>query len=220
MLKRSVVLALAILILFKRPVLNAAQIEAKGALDAPADAALTVVSTDPVVQNVLAEDISAAKRGPAAGKKALTLTVTLNQRPLQPGVSLTDLSPGDPDIVSLLKAAGGEVPALADTGTTETDPYTRAAQVAAQQPQSSSIANTYSQSNPMRNLGAYDYAPRDYSPYANIPGSEIYDTAIVCHATISGSRGQLTTVAVLHPHEDVRALKKLIAERIANSLLH
>src|SRR5713101_9655783 len=98
MLKRYI-LALAILFLVRNPVLYAAQIQAKGTLDAPADAALTVVSTDPVVQNVVAEDIAAAKRGPAAGKKALTLTVTLNQRPLQPGVSLTDLSPGDPDIV-------------------------------------------------------------------------------------------------------------------------
>ena len=37
---------------------------------------------------------------------------------------------------------------------------------------------------------------------------------------MSDKRGDLTVLALVHPGEDVREVKKLIAERIANLLLH
>ena len=203
---------------------GAAEISVKGSLSAPADSALSVVSTDPVVHNVLEEDFEAAKRSPSdSSGKSVTVTVTVNQRVLQPGVSLQDLSPGTPDVVDLLKAAGAEVPALADTGDSSSNPYENALRVDAQQYQTSQVGGMARSADPLRHLGAFpSYAGHDPSPYDNIPASVIYDSAIIFHATLSGAQGngEFTGVAVVHPNESARQVKEIMAERIANQLLH
>jgi hypothetical protein len=46
-----------------------------------------------------------------------------------------------------------------------------------------------------------------------------YDTVVVARASVSGASEEMTLVAISHPGEDVADAKKLIAERIANSIL-
>lgn len=62
------------------------------------------------------------------------------------------------------------------------------------------------------------------SPYKPSPsaaaGSGVYDTAIVARATSSNGSDEMTVVAVTHPGEDLRKAKELVAEEIANALLH
>ena len=78
---------------------NGAEFKSEGQLEAPQDVPLAVMSTDPVVQRILDEDFAAHNRkAMAGGKSAMTLTVTVNHRVLQPGVSLADLSPGHPEV--------------------------------------------------------------------------------------------------------------------------
>lgn len=50
--------------------------------------------------------------------------------------------------------------------------------------------------------------------------SAIYDTIFVARATAGSDGGELTVVAVAHPGFDPREARKLIAEEIANSVLH
>jgi len=133
-------------------------------------------------------------------------------------VSLSDLSPGDPDIIGLLREAGAEPPALTDTGTTQTNPYERAARIEAGQ--NPSATPRISSTDPLRSLGSYGYGGHDPSPYDNIPADTIYDSVIVCHATMSGGGKDMTVVAVFHPNENPRVVKKLVGERIANTILH
>jgi hypothetical protein len=47
-----------------------------------------------------------------------------------------------------------------------------------------------------------------------------YDTIIVARASLNGKPEELTVVAVVHPGEDERDAKKLVAEEIANAVLH
>jgi hypothetical protein len=88
-----------------------------GKLVAPPGAAFMVFSSDPVIQQVLSQDINAAQRAAGAATKApLTLTVTVNQQTLQPGVSLEQVAPGAPQVAALIKEAGATPPPLGDTG--------------------------------------------------------------------------------------------------------
>ena len=67
---------------------------------------------------------------------------------------------------------------------------------------------------------AQDYDPKNYLYRRPGEPREVYDSAIVARAVLSEKRGELTMVALVHPGEDSRDVKKLIAERIANALLH
>ena len=85
---------------------DAADIKMAGKLNVPADASLVAICTDPVVQNVLNEDLRAARHGqPSNPDNSVTLTVTVNQQMLAPGVSLNQMFPGDPSMVELLQAS-------------------------------------------------------------------------------------------------------------------
>jgi hypothetical protein len=48
----------------------------------------------------------------------------------------------------------------------------------------------------------------------------IYDTVFVAHATAENVEGELTVVALAHPGFDAHEVRKLIAEEIANNVLH
>jgi hypothetical protein len=50
--------------------------------------------------------------------------------------------------------------------------------------------------------------------------SDLYDTIFVVRATAGNESGALTVVAVAHPGFDAHEVRKLIAEEIANSVLH
>ncbi len=199
----------------------ASEIRTKGRLDVPVNQVLVVVSTDPVVQRVLSEDIAAAKRMSDREGKALTLTVTVNQRTLGPGVSLGDVAPGDPQVASLLSDAGAKAPALTDTGSSSADPYESAARAEARDPNESLAEQVKRASNYSQMPGFHpDYNAKNFLSGRTGDAGGIYDSAIVARAVLSDKRGDLTVLALVHPGEDARAVKKLIAERIANLLLH
>jgi len=113
----------------------------------------------------------------------VTLTVTVSQQLLKPGVSLSQMFPGDPSMVELLKAAGADVPALGDSGNKATDPYETEARRGALTPDDPLTAQfrSYQARQQMMN-GAH--AP---TPYDKIPESEIYSTVIVARASLEGA---------------------------------
>jgi hypothetical protein len=51
-------------------------------------------------------------------------------------------------------------------------------------------------------------------------GDRGYDVVIVARAAVSGQSEEMTVVSVVHPGEDAHDAKKLMAEKIADSLLH
>jgi hypothetical protein len=62
-------------------------------------------------------------------------------------------------------------------------------------------------------------APR-FGANGNASDDEIYDRVIVARASVGGSPDQLMAVVVVHPRDDVRSAKQLVAEEIANAILH
>lgn len=96
----------------------ALEIRTAGKISMPADVQVVPFSTDALVADRLRQDFEAEHR--LAGISAaspLTLSVSITESPLRPGVSLQDLAPGDPNIEGLIKAAGATPPPLGDTGT-------------------------------------------------------------------------------------------------------
>lgn len=192
---------------------GAARIETRGTLDAPADLPVVVVSTDPLIQQVLNQDLELAGRLPRSGEsKSVTLTVVSNQRLLQPGVSLPDVAQGHPEVASMLQAAGVMALPLGDTGTAPL-----ASAVNPGVPVDPAVLELRREQEALR--GRFG-AGHDPSPYDNLAPAAIYDTAIVTRATVNGHPNGVTVVAVTHPGEDQRATRKLIAEKIANLILH
>src|SRR5262249_55219291 len=118
---------------------NPAEVKTSGKLDLPGNATIIVVCTDPVVQNVLSDAIRTfSRKTPPDPGETLTLTVSVNQQVMAPGLSLNQLFPGDPSMVELLKQAGAEPPPLGDTGNEPSaDPYSIQARRRALNPQDS-----------------------------------------------------------------------------------
>ncbi len=88
------------------------KVKVAGKLAVPAGQPLSVIATDPVLQQVLGQDLQVAGRlAGASASSVTTVTVTLSQRAIAPGMSLNDVAPGDHDAVALLKAMGvGTIP--------------------------------------------------------------------------------------------------------------
>jgi hypothetical protein len=187
-----------------------------GKLNVPANASVVAICTDPVVQNVLNEDLRAARHGqPSNPDNSVTLTVTVNQQMLAPGISLNQMFPGDPSMVELLKEAGAEPPPLADAGNQQPiDPFAQEARRQALAPDDP-VTEQFRAYQARRN--AIGNGP---TPYDNIPKEQIYDTVIVARASLEGAADELKVVAVVHSGDDVRRAKELVAEEIANSVLH
>ena len=59
-----------------------------------------------------------------------------------------------------------------------------------------------------------------FGPNGNATEEQIYDRAIVARATVGGSPDQMMALIIVHPNEDVHTAKELVAEEIANSILH
>lgn len=188
-----------------------------GKLTAPANAAVVAICTDPVVQNVLNEDLRAARHGqPSNSDNSVTLTVTVNQQMLAPGVSLNQMFPGDASMVELLKEAGAEPPPLGDSGTQPIDPFAQEARRRALSPDDTATDQFkayMAARQAMSGVGAQ-------TPYDDIPKNQIYDTVIVARASLEGATDELKVVAVVHAGDDARRAKQLVAEEIANAILH
>jgi hypothetical protein len=196
---------------------GAAEVKRSGSLDVPANATIVAICTDPVVQNALGDAIRTARRKPADPNAMVTITVTVNKQTLAPGVSLNQLFPGDPSMVELLKQAGADPPPLGDTGNEPSaDAYSIEARRRALNPQDS-MTDQDQKYQALQNAMRGAHAP---TPYDSIPKDQIYDSVIVARASAEGSADQLKVVAVLHSGEDLRKAKILVAEEIANAVLH
>lgn len=197
----------------------AGNVRVAGKLTAPPHVPLAAVSTDPVIQQVLDEDFRGAHRGPDSGTQPpVTVTVTMNEKLLKPGLALGALGPGDLFLISsMLKDLGEEPPPVGDTGDKPSDPYSMMARQQFMQP--GDPMQGYRDYRAMENSVMRPSGPR-FGPNGNAPDKDIYDLILVGRATVSGSNDDLTAVAVVHPGDDVRAAKSLIAEEISNALLH
>lgn len=271
--------ACAILMAFAPPA-RAIDLRKAGALSIPANAEVVPFSTDPTVAMVLRQDFKAERRSaPATAAAPVTLTVSIIEEPLKPGVSLEDLAPGDPDVPKLLKEAGETPPPLGDTGIAPDQ--AAVARLRAQQTvppdtitQSEQAANAMGgpfawggplmaesmMGAPMMGMpmmgapaaggclpGTYPCLPaaaatprpqpgdpgyvgdtqaymQQGSALSNFQSAQAnndnnYDRVIIARASTSGSDDEMTVLAVVHPGEDQRAAKRLVAEEIANAVL-
>jgi hypothetical protein len=188
----------------------ATDIKTLGRLKIPPDASILSVCTDPVVQSVLGEDLRQKNR---TGTPVI-LTVTVNSHPLAPGTSLQDLSPGDPSVAEMLRDMGAEPPALGDTGDKPLeDQYTMQArrQILGHEDVGTTAMRGY--------IGNREDAGGQ-SPYDKIPADQMYQTAIIARASASDASTEFKVVALVEPGGDIRTAKKLVAEAIADAVLH
>ena len=184
--------------------------------DVPANATVMAICTDPVMQRVLNEDLRAARHGqPSNPENSVTLTVTVNQQMLAPGVSLNQMFPGDPSMVELLKEAGADPPPLGDSGNQHIDPFAHQARHQALTPDDPETERFRAYQASRRAMNG-----RGATPYDKIPKNEIYDTVIVARASLEGATDELKVVAVVNSGDDARRAKELVAEEIANAMLH
>lgn len=100
------------------PGVAALEVRKAGKITMPNNAQVVPFSTDALVADVMRQDFAAEHRGvDAHATSPITLSVSVTEHPLRPGVSLQDLAPGDPQVEALLKAAGATPPPVGDTGT-------------------------------------------------------------------------------------------------------
>ncbi|HUO06593.1 MAG TPA: hypothetical protein VMU16_15470 [Candidatus Binataceae bacterium] len=194
----------------------ATDVKTAGQLNAPKGAALVAICTDPIMQNVFNEDLRATQHNQTDNPDALTITVNVSQRLLAPGASLTQLFPGDPEMVKLLKAAGADPPPLGDTGNQPIDPFANEARRRALNPDDPLTAQFKDYQSKQQQLSG----ATAHTPYDDIPKNELYDTIIAARASLEGAPDEFKVVAVVHSGDDVRRAKELVAEEIVNSVLH
>jgi len=100
------------------PRASAVEVRTAGKVTVPESAQVVPFSTDAVVAEVLRQDFAAEHRGADANATSpVTLSVSVTQQALRPGVSMQQLAPGDPEVEALLKSAGATPPPVGDTGT-------------------------------------------------------------------------------------------------------
>jgi len=93
------------------------EIRQAGKLQVSHQAQLFAFSTDPTIQEILSQDFGAASRSAEKGNgSTVTVSVNVTQQMLKPGVALTQIAPGDPQVADLMRAAGANPPPLGDTG--------------------------------------------------------------------------------------------------------
>lgn len=192
---------------------DATEVRTSGKIEVPAGSAGVAICTDPVMQSVLNDDLWASRRGlQGAPLHEISITVTVTQKLLQPGVGLSDLFPGDQSVVDMMKDAGAEVPPLGDSGSKQLDPY-------AENARRQATLNEDPITAQFRSYQALRESVGNGNPYEKM-ADKIYDTVIIARATVGGLSGELIVVAVVHGGDDVHQAKKLVAEEIANALLH
>ena len=117
-------------------------------------------------------------------------------------------------MVRLLEQAGADPPPLGDSGDQRPirSPRRSAAKRWLLRIRSTEQFRAYEASQQAMNHAA--------TPYDDIPKNEIYDTVIVARASLEGAMDELKVVAVVHSGDEVRRAKELVAEEIANAVLH
>lgn len=229
------------------------RVRVAGKLAVPAGVPLSVIATDPVLQQVLSQDLQIGGRlaGPGASS-VTTVTVTLSHRVLTPGMSLEDVAPGDHNAVALLRSMGVRSLRLpATTLPPQTGPgYGQtAAQGNNSQPNDIQSYERQGRGTAGPPPGAAPFNPlpmmpwpvppataqqRSALPYympspSYHPGGEseneagasaTYDTIFIARATAGQGGSTLTVAAVAHPGYRQHRLRELIAEEIANAMLH
>ena len=237
---------------------SAAEIRKAGKLNVPANATFIIFSTDPICQQVLSEDFEAHRRSAATdAHSVVTLTVSVSEQELRPGISLGELAPGDPQVADLIEQAGATPPPVGDTGN-QFDEAALARQMAQRSllphdspgQQLTNQLMTHGEAGPPmpcdeRSLPSPGCAPMPEPTRRAQPGSpeytgdteqymrrgrpsasffhhdeSIYETVIVARATLSSAPEEMTVVAVTGVGEDLREVKKRVAEEIANAVLH
>lgn len=229
------------------------KVKVAGKLAVPTNAPLSVIATDPVIQQVLSQDLQVGGRLAGADASSVTtVTVTLSHRALAPGMSLDDVAPGDHQAVALLKAMGVKSMRPPAPLPPQMGMGRRAGRTAAQgnSGQSNDIRSYEEQGgqaqpepgvvpyNPLplmpwpvppataqqRSVLPYYMPPPNYRPGGESQNETVasatYDTVFIARATAGASAGTLTVLAVAHPGYDPHQLRELIAEEIANALLH
>lgn len=199
----------------------AIEVKSAGTLKVPQKAQLFAVATDPAVQQVLNQDFQLARRqnSEATDKDSVTITVSVNQSLLMPGVTLADLGPGDPTVVAkLLKEAGEQPPPVGDTGNGYYDPFKANLERQATEPATDPMIEQLRKSQAFQQMLNHAGRPR-FGPNGNAGPEEIYDTIIVARASASNSSDEMTVVVVVNPGDDIRVAKQLLAESIANVVL-
>lgn len=213
-------MALLALVAISGAVAIASEVQTDGKISVPETAPLFAVCTDPVVQQTLEQDFRGAHRGTDSGGTGspVTVTVIVNEKLLKPGTVLADFGAGDPWVLArLMRAAGEEPPPIGDTGDKHLDPYSEAARKELMDPDNPTVALQNYQN--FRNEARRPEGPR-FGPNGNAGDEQIYDRVIVARASVGGSPDQMTAVVVVHPNEDVHSAKELVAEEIANAILH
>jgi hypothetical protein len=228
---------IVLLLLRAVPPAYAAAVAASGTLNVPSDTRVMVISTDFVFQQLLSEDFAVARRSkPAGPPKMMTLTVTVLQRVLQPDTAMINVAPGVPGVADLLKTAGykppvrqagepltGDIAEYMAQGNAAVVPYQGYQGISQNNP----VTNQFERISPFAPGPPVPVDPRDPRnrpapppDYLQPAPAKIYDTAVIAHAVLSDGKGEMTAVAVAHPNEDLHAVKKKLAERIANAVLH
>jgi hypothetical protein len=196
----------------------AAQVKTAGKLDIPAGAPLFAVSTDPVIQYVLGQDFKVAPRKHGNASIApVTITVTVNQRALKQGLTLGDLGPDAATVAGLLQKMGIAPPPLGDTASQHNDPYAAMVRRQAVEP-GDPAQQTLREYEAMNQVMSHPGGPQ-FGPNGTAGDREIYNTVVIARVTASGFSGAMTAVAVVRPGENLRTVKELIAEEIANAVL-
>ena len=192
----------------------------------------------------------ARRAATAESKAVLSLTVTTTQQALKPGISIAQVAPGNPEVADLIKAAGAVPPPLGDTGdradqaAVAREVIQRHMRQPSDSPLSHILSGEFGSQPPpcaegQAGTGCVDPTPQpkpdqpgytgdlaDYLNRANANGlsnrenDSAFDTVVVARASLSGSPDELTVVAVVHPGDDMNDAKKLVAEEIANAVLH
>jgi hypothetical protein len=194
---------------------GAAQLKTLGRLSIPRGTPVIAICTDSVMQTVLTQDFSVARRAGNAPGLPVTITVTMHQQVMQPGVSAQDVAPGDPVASNLLEDLGVAPMPLGDTGDQPSDPYEAVARLEATRPEdtiSQALRQEQAQRNAMTQPGTQLFGQGEVA--------KEYPTAIVARVTSSAQDGSMTVAALVAPGESVRDAKELVAEEIANSVLH
>lgn len=202
-------------LLMAATVARAVQLKTLGHLSIPRTTPVIAICTDSVMQTVLTQDFRVARRPSSSSTAPVTITVTMHQQVMKPGVSAQDVAPGDPAAADLLEALGAAPMPLGDTGDQPTDPYEAVARMEALRPEDPMMQQMREYQARNGSMGQ----PSGGLFHREDPGKE-YPTAIVARVTSSAQDGSLTVAALLNPGEDVRDAKELVAEEIANSVLH
>lgn len=221
LLKAATVGVALVVLVFGATSARALEVKSSGTLRVPEGTPLFAVSTDPTMQHVLEQDFHAQRRaGTVASANPVTVTVNLSQHLLMPGVSLGELAPGDPMLVArLLREAGEEPPPIGDTGSRQESPVEANIIRQQLQPDADPMMQMYRGYQAEDQISSAPAGPL-FGPHGNASPAELYDTIIVASASASNSSGQITLVAVVHPGEDIRIAKELLAESIVNDILH